>query len=466
MAVLSFKRFFWIWFSKDPAQFMGIENEVRLIRARHLHKNTEFTLVYSEKVLDSETLVKLKTFTKKHNIKLLDFDKELPHFLKHEIDKKIYQLAKDEIAYSQDEQGGNLAAASDCVRTLIPLIENWGNYTDFDVRFNFSKKRTCQVKSPVVLKVDIDREKLNIPIPSLNNDLMFVARESDQKTLTSDAIHRIRLVQKQILKRYSDVEAALFQHPIRGLSTALDLHQDYSAIVKDFFRKHPKANIFAFRKFVKSLDIVKYFEGISPQDRKLIFGQETMADLTAESLAIAFGKYVVEEQIKKTLSQEEISRSSSGLKKITEKMMERMRHRLNTIAVTWISGPINYFSLYEDILPSDAIFKDGEVLNIWLTYVKLLESSGYESNHLVRYIPSISPHFLDKEAIIENPLESIGIFGDQSWSTQGMYNKLEREKQMTTAAITLQHAWRNYKSKKVSPEEVKSKHKTLKLSNF
>ncbi len=455
------KQFFWIWFSKDPENYLGIENALRLIRIRHLHPDAKLTLVYSSQSLNDVALKELQAFSERHKIILIDFDNDLPPLLTNEQDKALYETAKQEIAHARNNKGGNMAAASDCVRNLIPVLKKCSNYADCDVKFNFSKKRSqLKVKAPITLTVAIENDVLNISMPSFNNDFMLVARSPrDPENISTEAIERLRFVQKEMLSRYANVGEALFRHPIKGFPSDLNVYPDYAAVIRRYFQQNPQSDIFALRQFIQKIDIVQYFEAMPEEPRTLILQQEQIGKLTSDQLKIAFAKYIIQQSTGKVLTAQEQVRLSSHCIELAEEMLVRMRHRLYTLSVTWISGPINYFALYQDVLPDYPILtEEGLMINEWNKYVKCLQSAALAANNLGRYLSSITSLIAAASPIMDeqqekDAFEFTGTLGDQSWSDKGMQKKLERENKLNQAAITLQYAWKNWKKAKNTKED-------------
>ena len=140
-------KYFKIWFSKNPANFLGIENELRFIQMRESNPTATLTFVYSSTCLNAEALNKLKDFCKRHKITPVDFDTDVVTLLTHDSDKAMYTLAQEEIKRTLNNSGGNLAAAADCVRLIAPIIEKFGIYADFDLACNLSNLKVQTVDS-------------------------------------------------------------------------------------------------------------------------------------------------------------------------------------------------------------------------------------------------------------------------------------------------------------------------------
>lgn len=131
-----------IWFSKNRENFLGYENQKRLKKMRKDSPNIQITFIYSASCLSPKAIERLKIFCKNNNITPVDFD-NIDTTQMSDDEKQIYAIAKEEINKAKDNQGGNMAAASDCARFLIPIIEKYGIYSDFDVIvYDFFVKNT------------------------------------------------------------------------------------------------------------------------------------------------------------------------------------------------------------------------------------------------------------------------------------------------------------------------------------
>lgn len=139
-----------IWFTKPGSSegLGGFENEMRLIRAREQNTSHSILLVYEPRNLTPDAKTKVKDFCEKHNIQLMsldDIESQLhAAYSRDAIDEESYTTQISLLGRARVEcihKNGNLAAASDIVRTLTPALavgpiegEHHGTrmYTDFD----------------------------------------------------------------------------------------------------------------------------------------------------------------------------------------------------------------------------------------------------------------------------------------------------------------------------------------------
>lgn len=155
-----------IWFenpnSSEPLG--GIENEIRLMRARELFPKHNIRLVYEPKNLTEAAKIKLKSFCEKNNIQLFslgDIEAELMNACNHaqndenlEIELKLLEIAQKEC----QSDFGNLAAASDIVRLLSSALRVRRDahesrmYIDFDETLSKDLPDTIQLRENDLLK--------------------------------------------------------------------------------------------------------------------------------------------------------------------------------------------------------------------------------------------------------------------------------------------------------------------------
>lgn len=227
--LLNTNKHYKIWFSDAPETFLDMENQLRFIRAREKNPDVHFGFVYSSALLSAKAVDALKKFCTQQCITAIDFDVELPKLLQHDLDKKIYDLAKKEMHHP----GGCLAAASDCVRTLIPVIELLGLYSDFDVGIAFATvPKQVPINYPVILPVDYKESA-----PSINMDFMAAAHlEQDPQKLHPEAITCIQNIQRNIIKRYANPFIAFFTPNFRGLGTIIQMDHLLRGVLADSFK--------------------------------------------------------------------------------------------------------------------------------------------------------------------------------------------------------------------------------------
>src|SRR5579872_5716613 len=132
---LNTRKFFKIWFSTNPHSFMGLFNQKRLINMKATNKDAAMTLIYYKNLLEPKEVKKLEEFAKNNNISLLELNDIRP-MLVDEHDINMFNRCVTELNHLG--KGGNPAAASDCLRTLVPLLEKYGIYSDCDVDIDFS----------------------------------------------------------------------------------------------------------------------------------------------------------------------------------------------------------------------------------------------------------------------------------------------------------------------------------------
>ncbi|MBS0290003.1 MAG: hypothetical protein JSS07_08240 [Proteobacteria bacterium] len=237
---LDTRKLYRIWYTKNPEVYLNGENKIRLIGLKHLNLEAKITLIYSSLVFSPTSLSEFNEFCARLKIDTLDFDTQLPALLKNDLDKEIYQLARSEIKNALNNKGGNLGASSDCTRTLVPIIENFGIYSDFEPILNFSSlPPRIGLQSAFILPIEKE------PTFSFNIDFFAVAQDSGTNKIAQEALMAIRLLQIQILEKYKNPFKAL----IDGCQGEI-LAKDMLPIITDYFKSNIKSDIFAFREYI------------------------------------------------------------------------------------------------------------------------------------------------------------------------------------------------------------------------
>lgn len=246
MYFLDITRFYRIWFSPNPNQFMNTLNCLRLIRFRQRHPGKTIFLIYSTALLCHEAEEALLCFCKTHEIFPISFEKYIPQLLESELDRSVYQLAQAEIQHTQTHTGGNLGAAADCTKLLCAVIAHFGIYSDFDVELSFPNDRNqIEIQSPIVLPIETTTTDI-----SINCDFIGVAQGEDPSTLLIEAHEIVTKLQTQLLKHYRDPSQHLFYSPIPTTLTPLIQRGIH---VFNFYQCHYEqhVNLFSFRSFLQ-----------------------------------------------------------------------------------------------------------------------------------------------------------------------------------------------------------------------
>ena len=152
---VNINKHFKIWFSPDHDTFMPMKNQLRMIKLRNSHPKAELSIVYSSSLLCDKANIEFEAFCTKYSISLIDFDKlnstSFTDKIMSNTDLEILNLVKMEIEYFKANQGGNLAAASDCARIMYFILEKYGIYSDLDVDICIDKtnRASYNVISPL-----------------------------------------------------------------------------------------------------------------------------------------------------------------------------------------------------------------------------------------------------------------------------------------------------------------------------
>ncbi|RUR05046.1 glycosyltransferase family 88 protein [Legionella sp. km772] len=147
-----------IWFTTNPQEFLPQKNKIRIIDFLNTFPSRKIALIFDSRLLDehgkedfAQFKHELSSLNKANQINFYDFseisfqqnlfDEELP----------LYELANIELTHLAN--GGNVAAASDIVRTLSKVF-CLGIYTDFDVEFLPSQIEEFKTSSPFLFSVN------------------------------------------------------------------------------------------------------------------------------------------------------------------------------------------------------------------------------------------------------------------------------------------------------------------------
>lgn len=256
----SIHKFYKIWFSSDTQQFLGIENELRLVRMRTLHEDIVIYLIYSSKLLNSNAVKDLHAFCERYRIIPIDFDTQLLELLTEENDIKIYNLAKLEIENYQNKNFGNLAAASDGVRVISTVIKEYGIYSDFDVHFDLSsfQNQIIKLEAPVLLNMEILDFKDKVMISPNSDFLAYSIVSSNPNELTTESLLVIQNLQETAIKNY---EFPYTSEIMISFKRNEFPQHDYYERFFNTISEHKPVDIFSFRKmfnaFINTIDSEK-----------------------------------------------------------------------------------------------------------------------------------------------------------------------------------------------------------------
>lgn len=422
---------FKIWFSKDPNVALGLENELRLIRTRAQNPEIKINLIYSSSSLNDDAIRHLKEFCLKHTINLVDFDKDIKSTITDENDREIYQIARKEILKTQLNEGGNLGAASDCTRTLLPVLQKYGIYSDLDVDVNMAGfQKYLKVKSPIILATD------TITIGGLkdfviNNDTFAVASDIKNKnSIASQAISAIRAIQRKIIDNYKSNPLSVIYSPyINGLPLSLSQTPNCGHIIDDYFRNHPEADIFAFRKYLSNFTLKSLFKALPSTTRYDLF-------------TIINDDNHTEEQLKELYTN---SGKIAGAKIPENEIVPMLKQITYKQTVVQFSGPLVAVNAFESVKPKKLEIKIKNYTPVilpklaWERFLKITKRASLGANGLNKafYSPNSAEIFLKKN-LGNNLMEQIGTAGDQAWSELGDIKKKEREAKIEKAVISLQ----------------------------
>ncbi len=424
---LDTSRLYRIWFSDNPDVFMNDENKLRFIQMRLQNPQAKLSLVYSSKCLSTDAKAELNAFCNNLKITPLDFDNDLDELLTDEHDRQIYELARLEIEHTLNKTGGNLGSASDCARTLLPIIQRCGNYAEFDLELiDFSKAPPAiKIWSPLVL-ISTYRHRWmgSAGYPSMNTDFLgFTYTSEDLTELHPLAIRELRKVQSQILKNYNNITPeSIFDIPPRFKNNH-DPNAMMKYILRNYLGSKPNITLFDIRMFIQSMTVefVKSQWELLPPD----FNEAIL-------------KFLKWEMISATV----INTSGPAAYRVLF---------LDSLDIEFEVVEVQTQSYFGYISQETIVEPEGR----WQAYSEKSQRYGAKCNNLYHYVKSKLSDNDKYEAMLKenNSLEDdIGKFGDMSWTAIGAKNQKDRSHQITKAAVTFQYLFKRWKRRNNKPD--------------
>ncbi len=432
-----------IWFSKNAEVFLDEENQSRFITAREQNPSHHFTFIFSSATLSSKAQDNLFAFCKKNGIKPIDFDKDIPQFLRSDKDKALYTLAKQEIECAAQNKGGNMAGASDCTRAIVAIVEKCGIYSDFDVELQFENvKPSLKTKAPVLLAVEFVQEA-GISQPCLNNEcLVFSFDPASSGRLSKEALEKITAVQDSIISRYAKPLEAMLTHPVKGLNVDLGTG-DEATFIRQYFKENPTSDIFAFRQYVLGLTIEEYcrvkLTKIQASDK---VNKENITEISKEKAYLAYlENNKLDYLLWRVQADPDLQFSTN---EILEKKLALLKHNLYVFSVSLISGPINYYALNPETVPQRGFsIRGNDFVAIvsppeqWDNYCDSYKRAGIAENGLGNAFKTQNSfrQMTSQTKESADPLALVAPSSDQSWTPLGELEKLKRMKLKAGAEV-------------------------------
>ena len=455
MFLIDTTKYFKIWFSHDKKTFLGPENQLRLIRDSQNNPHASITFVYSSKCLDENSQENLIRFCGLYkNIKPMDFDTQIKALLVDEQDIAMYNIALLEIARAITHQGGNLGAASDCVRLLRPLLAKVGNYLDFDVELNASSLLArVPVRAPVLLSMVFYPEPEQFP--AFNSDILIAAIDSEnQANLDPEAFSRIGKIQEKIINKYRyDLHfvRAFFRTPLNGVDLCAargvpwGLEDKFVRRYLQYYTKKKDPNIFLLRQAIENFGFVDLTKLFSKEMRAILSDNHEKALSEKEVWAIYVKKYIQHYErensfLSPAAKQQLVHKEKASL----ENRIQVLKHAIYLQSVCRISGSLNYLELFLE--KPEPQLSDSQKLKKTLACMKDYSLIRNGLNNSFK-----SPH-TQKARNIEKM--GAGLGGDLSWTAIGMRNQRLREVRMPQAARTIQNKWRKHCALKQPVDEI------------
>lgn len=432
-----------IWFSKDQSEFLDIENQLRFIRAVKKNPGAVFTLIYSAKCLNDTALADLKSFSEQYGIQIFDFDSEIRDLIVDDYDRVLYRLAEDEIQRTILNQGGNFSSASDIIRLIVPVIEKFGNYGDFEKIIDFSfLDHIIELPPSILLPITLQGNHSFF----MNNDLYILSVDGNDKSkLSSQAIQMIKHAQQALIENYQDPISAIFDGWHEDDFGVMRYNPFVGWVFSQFFNLNPESTIFELRKFIKNLDFLQITNLMDKDKYFYNFGTHDRSALSEQELKIKFGM--------KKLNDDEAFFSkfdANNFVNLTDQYIEWIKHIAFKYSIMAISGPQVAMALFKNDFPDkiycpqkiDPVTQLCSYTDEYLRFYDILE------NHSVKkHLDSI---FLEPKKEDENtnhPLNDGAPCCDLSWTSIGEVKKRGRIEKLRDAVHTIEHAWQHYKRK-------------------
>lgn len=250
-------KFCHIWFSNNPDIGINDINKLRLAAERAWNPDIELNLLYSSELLSDQGKQDLKEFCNYFTITPVDIDAMTLEYPK---DQEVFKLAKDELYHWEADGSGNPAAASDIVRLLRQVAENYGTYVDLDIFIAGDAPPPerqyippIDAAMPPLTQHNIHLQSMQQPIATSahDNNVIIWSFDRASEKLSTETIKIIEHYQDEVIYNYDHVQAAIAKgYDILGHSM-----KDEDVVITQLCpQEHPTdGTIFAFRKNVKAL---------------------------------------------------------------------------------------------------------------------------------------------------------------------------------------------------------------------
>lgn len=388
------KKQYKIWISPNPEQFLSIRNQLRFIHEIHANTGVEMRLVYSSVCLTDDVILKMHKFCTAHNVIPVAFESLIPQLTKPR-ECQLAAIACEEIEKFRHDEGGNLAAASDCIRLLSVVIETCGVYSDFDVRNTLMRVVSQKIswgvlEGPVLFfGTQMPQPNSNDIVLMCNNDFLAFSlqgpAQSDPNRLSSEALRCLENLQQEILDRYSS-----------RLTLGFFLEQMHAIITQ------------CKRELGTTSPVVQYIASLQ-QDTSL----RTLFALRKHLLHLT------------TLN--------------TDELIQNFLWECLKKSVTWFSGPDIYQNLFAHLIPGrkiDCIVKKDNIHQAYLE-VFLRSSIGYYD---LIYDNINSPN--ETLQVLKAIHAGRKAGGDLSWMPDGSSKMTADDAQLTSSAHFISTFWR------------------------
>lgn len=253
--LFDFSKHYKVWYSPDPNQPLGIENELGLIEFRQKNPNFKLTLIYSQACLSDTAQNALLTFCAQHRIEAVAIESVADN-ITEPTDKQLYTLLLQEIALARHGhyKGGNMAAASDHTRLMKYTVETWGYFSDSaDVSISLQQLGTpyVELKSPILLCTDLIKLPESCALATNNDFLAFAVNSETRQGMDPEAWQCLKFCQKKVLENYQipfHIERILHTQMPRVYTA----YPELPTVLAEFYQQHPHPSVYDFRAYFRT----------------------------------------------------------------------------------------------------------------------------------------------------------------------------------------------------------------------
>lgn len=218
-------RHFKIWFSARADRFMPAKVQFGAVRFRRRHPDVAVSLIYSRRCLGEAAEGQLREFCARLGFQAIELDADIAPLLVDEPDRRLLGHVREELEAFLEDGSGNLGAASDGVRMLVPVLEAFGVYTELDLDLPLATTDQAELGVPVAWPCYLAR----VPAPEVAPGYSYMAPvmlsslvaaavgDRGSRRLHPDAKDAIRRVQEHVLRNYQQRKWEALRETLWGI---------------------------------------------------------------------------------------------------------------------------------------------------------------------------------------------------------------------------------------------------------